>query len=232
MTGTSAVALSRGGPLARGGVSPPPGVRASTGATVSTAPSSRERRSGSAWRGARETWRPGDRPVVAVHVPAGPQLPTTSSAVMSSSTAALLPQRSSSSRRELATVRAPPILLAASYSRSKHGLLPTSTGAYCGGYPAGGAAGVVPVVAGSTSAGHTVAMARRGGPFPPLTASRAFADPRWVHTEPVEPKQRPILSAHGYYMCIAVSIVVAIGLVVAFGFFVMQRRFAQAVVNK
>ncbi|KAL1415691.1 hypothetical protein MTO96_029016 [Rhipicephalus appendiculatus] len=124
---------------------------------------------------------------------------------------------------------------ASSHSRSKHGL-PPPAGAYYGGYPAGGAVGVVPGVGGSTSAGHTAAvsaaMTGRGGPFPPLTVSKAFADPRWVHTEPIEPKQRPILSPHGYYMCIAVSIVVAIGLVVAFGFFVMQRRFAQAVVQK
>lgn len=153
---------------------------------------------------------------------------------MSSSTVALLPQRSSSSRRELTTVRSPP-MPAASYSRSKHGL-PPPAGAYYGGYPAGGATGVVPIVGGSASVGHAAAMSAgvtgRGGPFPALTASKAFADPRWVHTVPVEPKNRPILSPHGYYMCIAVSIVVAIGLVVAFGFFVMQRRFVQAVVHK
>ncbi|KAH6943472.1 hypothetical protein HPB50_021704 [Hyalomma asiaticum] len=152
---------------------------------------------------------------------------------------ALLPQRSSSSRRELANVMAPP-MPAASYSRSKHGPL---GGAYYSGYPGGGAAVAAVTAAapygvgGPAVIGHgeAPAMPGKSGTFPYVphkAPSKLSADPRWIHTEPVKPNERPILSPHGYYMCIAVSIVVAIGVVVAFGFFIIQRRFAQAVVNK
>lgn len=82
-------------------------------------------------------------------------------------------------------------------------------------YPAYG----VQVAAPAASAGWPRHSA---GPQPRLAAPQP----------PFKSPKRPVLSSHGFYMCLAVSILVAIGLVIAVGFFMMQRQFAETVVRK
>ncbi|KAK8769259.1 hypothetical protein V5799_009481 [Amblyomma americanum] len=144
---------------------------------------------------------------------------------MASSTLALLPHGSSSSSRrtDASATRAPPPPYSAHMG-------PGGVPAYAPAYSV--SPGVAP---GPYGAGvQPLPAAPMPGPFPAPAVSRDSVD-RWAQSSSAQlqpAKVRPILSQHGYYMCIAVSIVVAIGLVIAFGFFVMQRRFAQIMVHK
>lgn len=148
---------------------------------------------------------------------------------MASSTLALLPHGSSSSSRRVDStgVRAAPHPYQSPY------LVPGDAAAYAA-YAAAYSAppGVAP---GPYGAGVFQQAVPAASMADPTTAVSRDSFNQWAHSSSAElqpAKVRPILSQHGYYMCIAVSIVVAIGLVIAFGFFVMQRRFAQIMVPK